>query len=154
MIRCFWEESSKKYIWTLCHVSIAHFSGFSYLLNVKSVTSLPLLNIKAFSLLSIYSCNIQIDKQVSQLSVVYDAIKYREIHIKRGMLGMYTQLLIHVQFIVTPWTVASQAPLSMEFSRQEYWSGLPFPSPGSLPYPGIKPTSLALPALAGRIFTS
>ena len=54
----------------------------------------------------------------------------------------------------TSWTVASQAPLSMEFSRQEYWSGLPFPSPGNLPYPGIKPTSLASPALAGRIFTS
>ena len=39
-----------------------------------------------------------------------------------------------------PWTVASQAPLTMEFSRQEYWSGLPFPSPGELPNPGIKPT--------------
>ena len=43
-----------------------------------------------------------------------------------------------------PWTVACQAPLSMEFSRQEYWSGLPFPSPGDLPYPGIKHRSSAL----------
>ena len=43
--------------------------------------------------------------------------------------------------------------LSMEFSRQEYWSGLPFPSPGDLPNPGIEPTSLASPALAGRFFT-
>ena len=42
-----------------------------------------------------------------------------------------------------PWTVAHQAPLSMEFSRLEYWSGLPFPSPGDLPDPGIKPTSPA-----------
>ena len=42
-----------------------------------------------------------------------------------------------------PWTVAHQAPLSMEFSRQEYWSGLPFPSPGDLPDPGIKPRSPA-----------
>ena len=42
-----------------------------------------------------------------------------------------------------PWTVACQAPLSMEFSRQEYWSGLPFPSPGDLPYPGIKHRSSA-----------
>ena len=42
-------------------------------------------------------------------------------------------------FFVTPWTVARQAPLSMGFSRQEYWSGLPFPSPGDLPNPGIKP---------------
>ena len=45
-----------------------------------------------------------------------------------------------------PWTVACQAPLSMEFSRQEYWSGLPFPSPGDLPDPGIEPGSPALQA--------
>ena len=51
----------------------------------------------------------------------------------------------------TPWTVALQAPLSMGFPRQEYWSGLPFPSPGDLPDPGIKPKS---PALAERFFTS
>ena len=44
----------------------------------------------------------------------------------------------------TPWTVARQAPLSMELSEQEYWSGLPFPSPGDIPDPGIKPGSLAL----------
>ena len=47
---------------------------------------------------------------------------------------------------VTPWTVAHQAPPSMGFSRQEYWSGLPFPSPGDLPDPGIKPRSPALQA--------
>ena len=46
----------------------------------------------------------------------------------------------------TPWTVAYKAPLSMEFSRQEYWRGLPFPSPGDLPHPGIEPGSLALQA--------
>ena len=56
-----------------------------------------------------------------------------------------------VQLFVTPWTVAHQAPLSMEFSRQEYWSGLPFPSAGDLPDPGIKPASLESPALAGRL---
>ena len=49
-----------------------------------------------------------------------------------------------VQLCVTPWTVAHQAPLSMGFSRQEYWSGLPFPSPGDLPNPGMEPR---LPAL-------
>ena len=54
----------------------------------------------------------------------------------------------------TPWTVAHQAPLSMGFFRQEYWSGLPFPSPGNLPNPGIKPASLTSPALAGRFFTT
>ena len=53
----------------------------------------------------------------------------------------------------TPWTLAHQAPLSMGFSRQEYWSGLPCPPPGDLPYPGIKPASLMSPALAGRFFT-
>ena len=51
----------------------------------------------------------------------------------------------------TPWTVVHQAPLSMEFPRQEYWSGWPFPSPEDLPNPGIEPTS---PALAGRFFTA
>ena len=49
----------------------------------------------------------------------------------------------------TPWTVAHQVPLSMEFSRQEYWSGVPFHPPGDLPEPGIKPVSPACPALAG-----
>ena len=52
----------------------------------------------------------------------------------------------HSVMFVTPWTVAHQAPLSMGFSRQEYWSGLPFPSPGDLPNPGIKPGSPALQA--------
>ena len=54
--------------------------------------------------------------------------------------------LSHVQLFVIPWTVARQAPLSMEFSRQEYWSGLPFPSPGDLSGPGIKNGSAALQA--------
>ena len=54
--------------------------------------------------------------------------------------------LSRVQLFVTPWTVANQAPPSMGFSRQEYWSGLPFPSPGDLPNPGIKPGSPALQA--------
>ena len=52
--------------------------------------------------------------------------------------------LSHVQLFATPWTVAPQAPPSMGFSRQEYWSGLPFPSPGDLPDPGIKRRSPAL----------
>ena len=55
---------------------------------------------------------------------------------------------------VTPCTVAHQAPLSMEFSRQEYWSGLPFPSPGDLPDPGIKPKVLISPSLTGGFFIS
>ena len=54
--------------------------------------------------------------------------------------------LSRVRLFATPWTVAHQAPLSMGFSRQEYWSGLPFPSPGDLPDPGIEPGSPALEA--------
>ena len=64
------------------------------------------------------------------------------------------QLLSCVSLFVTSWTVARQAPLSMEFSRQEYWSGLSFPTPGDLPYPRIEPESLASPTLAGGFFTN
>ena len=53
-----------------------------------------------------------------------------------------------------PWTIAHQAPPSMGFSRQEYWNGLSFPSPGDLLDPGIKPVSLVSPALAGGFFTT
>ena len=60
-------------------------------------------------------------------------------------------MLSHVQLFATPWTVAHQAPLAMEFLRQEYWNGLSFPPPGDLPNPGIK---LESPALAGSVFTT
>ena len=56
------------------------------------------------------------------------------------------KLLSRVRLFVTPWTAAYQAPPSMRFSRQECWSGLPFPSPGDLPDPGIEPGSPALQA--------
>ena len=62
--------------------------------------------------------------------------------------------LSRVQLFATLWTVACQAPLSVGFSRQEYWSGLPCPPPGYLPNTGIEPESLTSPALAGRIFTT
>ena len=60
-----------------------------------------------------------------------------------------TQLLRHVQLFATPGIVAHQAPLPMEFSRQEHFSGMPFPTPGNLPDSGIKAESLASPVLAG-----
>ena len=63
------------------------------------------------------------------------------------MLGIFSR----VQFFVTLWTVAHQAPLSRGFPRQEYWSELPLPSPGYLPDPGIEPQS---PVFAGRFFTA
>ena len=62
--------------------------------------------------------------------------------------------LSRVRLFVTPWTVAYQAPPSVEFSRQEYWSGLSFPSPGDLLLPGIEPESLASPVLASGFLTT
>ena len=67
---------------------------------------------------------------------------------------MNAQSLSHVQFFATSWTVAHQAPLSMGFSRQEYWSGLPFPPLGHLPKAGIESETPATPALAGGLFTT
>ena len=67
---------------------------------------------------------------------------------------VYAQLLSYIQLFVTPWTVALQAPLSMAFSRQEYWSALTFPTPGDLPDPGIKPASPESLALTARFFTT
>ena len=59
-------------------------------------------------------------------------------------MSIEVKSLSRVRLFVTPWTVTYQAPWSMGFSRQEYWSGLPFPSPGELPNPGIEPGSPAL----------
>ena len=64
---------------------------------------------------------------------------------------MHAQSLSRIQLFSTPWTVARQAPLSMGFPTQKYWSELPFPSPGGLLYTGIESAS---PALAGGIFTA
>ena len=62
-------------------------------------------------------------------------------------LCVNAQSLSRVQLFETPWTIAHQAPLSMKFPRQEYWSGLSCPFPGDLPDPGIEPQSFASPAL-------
>ena len=64
------------------------------------------------------------------------------------------ELFSRVQLFEILWTVAHQAPLFTGFSRQEYWSGLPFPSPGDLPDPGVEPKSPASLVLAGRFFTT
>ena len=63
-------------------------------------------------------------------------------------------MLSHVPQFVSLWAIAHQAPLSMGFPRQEYWSGLPFPPPGDLPDSGTEPGSLTSLALAGRFFTT
>ena len=70
------------------------------------------------------------------------------------LVGASTLTCTDVQLISTLWTVACQAPLSMGFSRQEYWSGLPCLLPGDLPDPGTEPASLMSPALAGGFFTT
>ena len=66
---------------------------------------------------------------------------------------MVVSLLSRVQFLVIPWAIAQQAHLSMRFSRQEHWSGLPFSFPGDLPNTGIEARSLVSPALAVGFFT-
>ena len=77
----------------------------------------------------------------------------RQTNVKQQWAKIFPRERVHdcvlssAWFFVTPWTVAHQAPLSMGFSRQEYWSGLSFPPPGDLPSPGTEPMSLAFPAL-------
>ena len=61
------------------------------------------------------------------------------------------RLLSHVQLFAAPWTVTHQAPLYVGFSKQEHWSGLPFPTPGDLPEPGIKPESLGISYIGRQI---
>ena len=76
---------------------------------------------------------------------------FRECPLVGAQLSWHQLLCMRACSVVSdsaiPWTAACQAPLSMEVSRQDYWSGLPFPPPGALPHPGIKPASLASPAL-------
>ena len=69
-------------------------------------------------------------------------------------MAMFTFGSCHVRLFATLSTVAHQAPLSMGFSREEYWSGLPFPPPGDLPDPGIEPGFSASPALVSGFFTT
>ena len=79
--------------------------------------------------------------------------KLKEIYYNYWVLYMRSRFR-RVQLFATPWTVACWAPLSLGFSRQRYWSGLPFPHPVDLPDPGIEPMSLMSPALAGGFFTT
>ena len=85
------------------------------------------------------------NSRIVTLSLLYRAPSLLEVKVKS---------LSHVRLFATPWTVAYQASLSMGFSRQECWSGLPFPSPGDLPDPGIESVSLTSPAFTGVFLTS
>ena len=80
------------------------------------------------------------------LQISIKGLRWLAIKDSQMYINIKVKVLSHVQLFGTPWTVACQAPLSMGFSRQEYWSGSPIPSPGDLPNPGIKPGSPALQA--------
>ena len=87
-----------------------------------------------------------------QWHVFHKYLVYKKPH-GSFILCVCAQLVTCVWLFATPWTVAHQTLLSMVFSRQEYWSGLPFPTPGDLPNPGIKPMSSMSPKLSGRFLT-
>ena len=78
--------------------------------------------------------------------------RWYQTHQIRSLEG--SAVFSRVKLFMSPWTVAHQAPLSKEFSRQEYWNGLPSPTPGYLPNRGIETVSLASSALAGRFITT
>ena len=93
-------------------------------------------------------------KGVGQRLTVFTIYSFQNCSINIYGGGLVTKSCL---ILATPWTVSCQAHLSMGFPRQECWNGLPFPSPGNLPNPGIKPMSAASPAsasVAGRFFTT
>ena len=90
-------------------------------------------------------------QRIARRNKAFLNVKCKEIEENNGMCVLGHSVMSNSP---TPWIVAHQAPLSMEFPRQEYWSGLPFPSLGDLPYSGTEPPSFVSPALAGRFFTT
>ena len=107
---------------------------------------------------SLFTCLVSTASQW-KLHILQSQSQFNKPTLLCGTLGKCLHVWVlrcfgRVWLFVTLWTAARQAPLSMGFSRQEYRSGLPFPSPGDLLYPGIKPTSLTSPALAGEFFTT
>ena len=110
-------------------------------LDCQSISHMIIYIFKCYSLKSSYPCLLPQSPKLCSLHLclfcclVYEVI----ITIFLNSMKVKVKSLIRVWFFATPWTVAYQAPLSMGFSRQECWSGLPFTSPGDLPNPGIKP---------------
>ena len=120
---------------------------------VNSPTDSWLGSLNSFAAFLKYSSTIQTTLPVSPC-LIYPLFLSSPI-IFHSFLGSYVQSRFScVWLCAIPWAVAHQALLSVRFSRQEYWRGLPCPAPGDLLYPGIKPTSLTSPALAGRFFTT
>ena len=84
----------------------------------------------------------------------FHTIKFTYLNVAFSILFVCAQWLSCFPVFATLWTIAFQTSLSMAFSRQEYWNGLPFPSPGDIPNLGNEPTSPLFPVLAGVVFTS
>ena len=113
---------------------------------------------------SYYLTSLSLSFLISKMGTWYYQdfyLKYLAHHLEHGECvcmcmhtRMHAQSLSCVRLFVTPRNVDQQAPLSVEFSRQGYWSRFPFPSTGDLPNPGIKPTAPMAPALTGRFFTT
>ena len=109
-----------------------------------------LLPVKSYGQRSLVSYSPWGSKELDTMEVTWHAQwwlchgreqeRWRKLRVGMSVLSRFT----HIQLFVTSWTVAHQAPLSMRFSSQEYWNGLPFPSPWDLPGPGIEPKSLCL----------
>ena len=106
-----------------------------------------------------FSVSMVVFPQLSSLQYVgvpegsaFKSLVFYLCSLPRISCGLEAKSLSHVQFFVTPWNVAHQAPLSLGFSRQGCWSGLWCPPPGDLPNPGTEPESLTSPALAGELF--
>ena len=118
--------------------------ALDYVKKLKSQTKIRLPRI----------CLFWLNVKISQLHTSKVNIHTLDGQMLTLMCLLCSHLLNHVWFFETPWTVTQQAPLSMGFSRQEYWSGLPFPTPGELPEAGIKLASLVSPTLVGRFFTT
>ena len=101
---------------------------------------------KPMSIVSVMASNHLILCRPLLLSSVFPSIRVFSSESALHIRWSEVRLLSHVRLFATPWTVAFQVPPSLGFSRQEYWSGLQFPSPGDLPNPGIKPGSPILQA--------
>ena len=127
--------------WGFLLFLVFHF--FSLLLSIKWKRKISPNRTKAFALMD--WLHLPLRNALEQ--IVEEKSSAKLINVGRCMLN-------HVQLFVIPWTVSCQAPLSVKFSRQEYWRGLPLPFPGDLPDSGIELMSLASPVLAGRFFTT
>ena len=117
------------------------------LLSHKKDETLP------FAATWMYPKNIML-REVSQTEKTNTVWYHSYVESKAENKELYVCVFSCDWLFVTPWTVARQASLSIGFSRQEYWSGLPFPPPRNLPHPGTEPTSPSSPALAGGFFTT